>query len=66
VAAKATAKVAEKVTVTLSKSLIGRSEKQIKTAYSLGLRKIGDKSEQVRDAVLDGKIRVVSHLVTIN
>lgn len=58
--------MADKVTITLSKSLIGRLEKQVKTAHSLGLRKIGDKTEQVKDAVLDGKIKVISHLVTIN
>ena len=56
----------EKITITLSKSLIGRQDKQVRTANSLGLRKIGDKTEQVKDAVLDGKIKVISHLVTIS
>ena len=54
-----------KVKVTLTKSLIGCLDKQIATAHSLGLRKIGDTTVQEKDAVLDGKIRVVSHLVSV-
>ena len=54
-----------KVTITLTKSLIGCLDKQIATAHSLGLRKIGDTTVQEQSAVLDGKIRVVSHLVSV-
>ena len=54
-----------KVKVTLTKSLIGCLDKQIATAHSLGLRKIGDTTVQEQSAVLDGKIRVVSHLVSV-
>jgi len=54
-----------KIKIKLVKSLIGRSDKQIKTANSLGLRKIGDVSEHEDGAVLDGKINVISHLVTV-
>lgn len=54
-----------KVKVTLTKSLIGCLDKQIATAHSLGLRKIGDTTVQEKNAVLDGKIRVVSHLVSV-
>jgi large subunit ribosomal protein L30 len=54
-----------KVTITLTKSLIGCLDKQIATAHSLGLRKIGDTTVQEKNAVLDGKIRVVSHLVSV-
>ena len=54
-----------KVNIKLVKSLIGRSDKQIKTAASLGLRKIGDVSSHEEGAVLDGKIRVIAHLVKI-
>ena len=54
-----------KVTITLTKSLIGCLDKQVATAHSLGLRKIGDTTVQEKDAVLDGKIRVVSHLVSV-
>ena len=54
-----------KVNIKLVKSLIGRSEKQIKTAASLGLRRIGDISSHEAGPVLDGKIRVISHLIEI-
>jgi len=55
-----------KVNITLVKSLIGRSDKQIKTAASLGLRKIGDVSSHEEGAVIDGKINVIGHLVKIS
>ncbi len=51
--------------VTLVKSLIGCLPNQIATAKSLGLRKIGDVTVQKDDAVLAGKIKVVSHLVKV-
>ena len=54
-----------KVKITLKKSLIGRSEKQIKTANSLKLRKIGDTFEHEEGAVLDGKLKIISHLVEV-
>ena len=52
-----------KVNIKLVKSLIGRSEKQIRTAASLGLKKIGDVSSHEAGPVLDGKIKVISHLI---
>ena len=45
--------------VTLVKSLIGSKPNQRATAKSLGLNKIGD------NAVLAGKIKVISHLVKV-
>ena len=54
-----------KVKITLKKSLIGKSDKQIKTAHSLKLRKIGDVFEHEDGAVLDGKLKVISHLVEV-
>lgn len=51
--------------VTLVKSLIGRLPNQIATAKSLGLRKIGDSITAKDDAVLAGKIKVLSHLVKV-
>ena len=54
-----------KVTITLTKSLIGCLDKQIATAHSFGLRKIGDTTVQEKNAALEGKIRVVSHLVSV-
>ena len=55
----------EKVKVTLAKSLIGAKPNQKATAASLGLKKIGDSNVCVNDAVLAGKIRILSHLVKV-
>ncbi|MBQ6632914.1 MAG: 50S ribosomal protein L30 [Ruminococcus sp.] len=51
--------------IELVKSLNGRSEKQIATANSLGLRKIGDKTSQPDNPQTKGKIKVISHLVKV-
>lgn len=51
--------------ITLEKSLIGRFDKQKKTAASLGLRKIGDVSVQQENAATNGKIEVIKHLVKV-
>ena len=51
--------------VTLIKSLIGCKPNQIATAKSLGLVKRGDSNVHKDDAVLAGKIKVVSHLVKV-
>ena len=51
--------------VTLVKSLIGAIPNQKATAKSLGLRKIGDSIVCNDDAVLAGKIKVISHLVAV-
>lgn len=55
-----------KKVVTLKKSLIASKPNQKATAASLGLKKIGDKTAPLADdAVLAGKIRVLSHLVAV-
>ena len=51
--------------ITLEKSLIGRLEKQKKTAASLGLKKIGDVSVQEDNAAVKGKIEVIKHMVRV-
>jgi len=51
--------------ITLSKSLIGRHDVHIKTANSLGLRKIGDVSVQADSEQLDGKLKQIYYLVTV-
>ena len=55
----------EKVKVVLTKSLIGAKPNQKATAKSLGLNKIGDSIVHDNDAVLGGKVKVLSHLVKI-
>ncbi|MBQ1334599.1 MAG: 50S ribosomal protein L30 [Clostridia bacterium] len=54
-----------KLKITLKKSLIGRGEKQILTAYSLGLRKINDVTLQPDNAQTQGKIKRIIHLIDV-
>lgn len=53
------------IKVKLVKSLNGRKKDQIATANSLGLRKIGDVSEQPDNDATKGKINKISHLVEV-
>jgi len=55
----------EKIKVTLTKSLIAAKPNQKATAESLGLRKIGDSIEHEAGAVIDGKVKILSHLVSV-
>ena len=55
----------ENVKVTLVKSLISCKKAQIATAQSLGLKKPGDFTVQANCATLQGKIKVISHLVKV-
>ena len=54
-----------KVKVTLTKSLIAAKHNQKATAASLGLVKIGDSIVHEAGPVIDGKVRVLSHLVSV-
>lgn len=53
------------LTIKLVKSLSGRSVKQIATAKSLGLSRIGDVSVQPDNAPTSGKIAKISHMVVV-
>ena len=64
-AKKPAVKEAASLTVKLTRSLSGRSEKQIATAHSLGLKKIGDVTAQPDNAQTNGKIAKISHLVLV-
>lgn len=55
----------EKIKITLIKSIIGSKPNQKATAKSLGLNKIGDTIVHANDAVAAGKIKVLSHLVSV-
>lgn len=55
----------EKVKVTLTKSLIAAKPNQKATAASLGLSRIGDSIIHEAGPVLDGKLRVLAHLTTV-
>ena len=55
----------ENVKITLVKSLIACKKAQIATAQSLGLKRPGDVTVQKNDACLQGKLKVISHLVKV-
>ena len=64
-AKKPAVKKAASLTIKLTRSLSGRSEKQIATAQSLGLKKIGDVTVQPDNAQTNGKIAKISHVVLV-
>ena len=51
--------------VILVKSLIGAKPNQKATAQSLGLKRVGDSIVHEDNAVLAGKVKVISHLVKV-
>ena len=51
--------------VTLTKSLIGCKPNQKATAQSLGLKRVGDSIVHEDNGALAGKVKVLSHLVTV-
>ena len=51
--------------IKLIKSLIGRKDSHIATAKSLGLRKIGDVTEQPDNAATRGKIKEIHYMVEV-
>ena len=53
----------EQIKITLTGSLIGSSPKQKAVAKSLGLNKIGDVTIQRNDASVQGKVKLIAHLV---
>ena len=55
----------EKVVVTLKKSLIAAKPNQKATAASLGLQTIGDSVVHEAGPVIDGKVKVIRHLVSV-
>lgn len=57
--------MAKEIKITLVKSLIGSTQKQIASAQALGLRKIGDTTTQPDNPQTKGKIVKISHLVEV-
>ena len=57
--------MADTMKIKLVKSLAGRQKDQIEIVKSLGLRKIGDVTEQPANAAPEGKVFKVSHLVEV-
>jgi len=54
-----------KLKITLAKSLIGRQEKQRATVRALGLKKTNSFVIQEDTPVIQGMIKKVEHLVTV-
>ncbi|MBM7716949.1 50S ribosomal protein L30 [Siminovitchia sp. FSL H7-0308] len=57
--------MAQKLTITLTRSLIGRTKDQRDTVEALGLRKINQTVEHNDNPAIRGMINKVSHLVTV-
>lgn len=57
--------MANKLEITLTKSVIGAKPAQRKTVEALGLRKLNQTVEKVDNAATRGMIDVVAHLVTV-
>ena len=53
------------LTIKLVKSLNGRLDKQVATANSLGLRKIGDVTVQPDNAQTRGKVAQIGYLLQV-
>jgi large subunit ribosomal protein L30 len=58
--------MANKLEITLTRSLIGRPQDQRETVKALGLRKMNQTVEQADNAAIRGMINKVSHLVSVN
>ena len=57
--------MANKLEITLTRSLIGRTQDQRETVKALGLRKVNQTVEKQDNAAIRGMINKVSHLVTV-
>lgn len=55
----------EKIKIKLVRSLIGSSEKQIKVATALGLRKTNQVVEHLPSATIMGMVKKIPHLVEV-
>ncbi|MDP4161688.1 MAG: 50S ribosomal protein L30 [Bacillota bacterium] len=57
--------MANKLEITLTRSVIGRPQDQRETVKALGLRKVNQTVEQQDNAATRGMINKVAHLVTV-
>lgn len=57
--------MANKLAITLTRSLIGRTEVQRETVKALGLTKMNQTVEHEDNVAIRGMINRVSHLVTV-
>ncbi|WP_318506264.1 50S ribosomal protein L30 [Bacillus sp. T3] len=57
--------MANKLEITLTRSLIGRPQDQRETVKALGLRKVNQTVEQQDNPAIRGMIKKVAHLITV-
>jgi large subunit ribosomal protein L30 len=57
--------MANKLQITLTRSVIGRPQDQRNTVTALGLRKLNQTVEQQDNPAIRGMINKVAHLVTV-
>ncbi|MGM8212775.1 50S ribosomal protein L30 [Virgibacillus sp. W0430] len=57
--------MSKKLEITLTRSVIGRTQKQVKTVQALGLKRINDSVVQQDNSAVRGMINTVSHLVSV-
>ncbi|HLS34864.1 MAG TPA: 50S ribosomal protein L30 [Bacillota bacterium] len=57
--------MSKKLEITLTRSVIGRTEAQRKTVQTLGLKKINDSIVREDTPTVRGMINKVSHIVTV-
>jgi len=58
--------MSKKLEITLTRSVIGRTEKQLKTVQTLGLKKINQSVVREDTPAVRGMIDKVSHIVAVN
>jgi len=57
--------MSKQIEITLTRSMIGKTEKQRKTAQTLGLSKVNDRVVREDTPAVRGMINTISHLVTV-
>lgn len=57
--------MANKLAITLTRSVIGRPQDQRETVKALGLRKVNQTVEQQDNPAIRGMINKVAHLITV-
>ncbi|HLR65912.1 50S ribosomal protein L30 [Virgibacillus alimentarius] len=57
--------MSKKLEITLKRSVIGKKEGQIKTAQTLGLKKVNDIVVREDSPAVRGMLNKISHMVTV-
>ena len=57
--------MSKKLEITLTRSVIGKNERQRKTVQTLGLKKVNDSVVREDTPAVRGMINKISHIVTV-